>query len=257
MMTFLAGLLIGLACGAAASYAARRRRDELLGSFFAFAMHEVNTPLTAINMTVLNFLSGVFGPIAEDQVRWMEMLRTQTSRLNCIVGELRDMIHFELKQDLVIRTETVAVAEAVDIAMQSIRNGIPASELIVDIRLPADLPSVSADGDRLARTISSLIFHARKFKSEGAINLEAAEEPAAVRITVSYQGAKISAAEARKSLGLYYPAQNRANQLLSAIGAGLGTLKKLTELQGGRLSLDISPTGYAKLSLALPKGAKK
>lgn len=257
MKTFLAGLLVGLACGGAAAYAVRRRRDELLGSFFAFAMHEVNTPLTAVNMTVLNFLSGVFGPIAEDQVRWMEMLRTQTSRLNCIVGELRDMIHFELKRDLIVRTQAVSVVEAVDIAMQSIRNGIPSSELLVDIRLPPGLPDVLADEDRLPRTISSLIFHARKFKSEGPIVLEAAETPAGVRISIAYQGVKISPEEVRGSLELYYPARKKGNQLLSAIGAGLGTLRRLTELQGGTLTLDVSSTGAALLSLGFPKGTKK
>lgn len=215
-------------------------------------MHEVNTPITAINMTVLNFLNGVFGPLADENLRWMEMLRTQTSRLGGMVGELRDIIHLELKKDLFLRVEPVSLPDAVEQVMESLRRGIPEAELMLELDIARDIPMLMADPERLPRSIQSLIFHARKFRVSGAIKLAARAEAGRSTISVAYLGPKMTPDEAEKSLNLYYPALRRKDQILCAVGMGLGALREICRVQGGELELAVQQNGLTTLSLHFP-----
>ena len=97
---FLAGVITGGVFAGLAAQALYRRKAALFGRLFSFAMHELNTPITAVNMTVLNLLSGVFGELPGQLTPWIEMTREQVGRLNGLVGEVRDFVHMELHEDL-------------------------------------------------------------------------------------------------------------------------------------------------------------
>jgi len=133
-LAFLGGLVLG-AAAAAGVFLWHRARRLRWGRFFSHAAHEINTPITAINITTLNFLSGVFGEMPPDQVKWMEMMREQVGRLNGMVGELRDLIHLMLSRDLVVQTQSVAPAELVAEALALVRRSASTSPAA-----PAELP---------------------------------------------------------------------------------------------------------------------
>src|SRR3990167_741221 len=114
---FLAGAAVGGAVAALAARAAYRRKAELFGRLFSFAMHELNTPITAVNMTVLNLLSEVFGELPPPLKPWVEMTREQVGRLNGLVGEVRDFVHMEVHQDLHVSRAELTVAEILDEAL--------------------------------------------------------------------------------------------------------------------------------------------
>src|SRR3989338_8126289 len=118
---FVAGAVVGGAVAGAAARALYRRKAALFGRLFSFAMHELNTPITAVNMTVLNLLSEVFGEVPAPLKPWIEMTREQVGRLNGLVGEVRDFVHMELHQDLRVSLDEMTVAEILDEALVSIR----------------------------------------------------------------------------------------------------------------------------------------
>ena len=60
-----------------------------------------------MNMTVLNFLNGIFGEVPEGQQPWLLMLNEQIGRLDALVGDMRDLIHIELHRDLHLNREPV------------------------------------------------------------------------------------------------------------------------------------------------------
>src|SRR3954470_4215992 len=97
---FLAGAASGGAVAALSAGCLYRRKAALFGRLFSFAMHELNTPITAVNMTVLNLLSEVFGELPAPLKPWVEMTREQVGRLNGLVGEVRDFVHMELHEDM-------------------------------------------------------------------------------------------------------------------------------------------------------------
>jgi len=247
---FVAGAVVGGAVAGAAARALYRRKAELFGRLFSFAMHELNTPITAVNMTVLNLLSEVFGEVPAPLKPWIEMTREQVVRLNGLVGEVRDFVHMELHQDLRVALDEMEVAEILDEALVSIRRGMEQAGVDFKVAAAPDLPRVRTDAERAARCLSSILFHARKFRTGGPIGLAVSRAPSAVRFAVSYQGARLSPSEISASLDLYYPARRRKDQVLGATGLGLGLVRRVARMIGGDLDFVAAEDGRAVVTLS-------
>lgn len=246
---FLAGGVVGAAVAGIAAQAAYRRKAALFGRLFSFAMHELNTPITAVNMTVLNLLSDVFGELPAPLKPWLEMTREQVGRLNGLVGEVRDFVHLELHEDLRVDCVELTVAELLDEALVSISRGMEQAGVDFKVSTAANLPNVKTDSDRATRSLSSILFHARKFRTGGPIELKVSRGPASVIFAVSYQGARLSPDDIEACLDLYYPARLRKNQVLGATGLGLGLIREVARLIGGELDFTTTEDGHATVSL--------
>lgn len=250
---FLLGLTGGAGAAGAVFWAVMRRREARMGRALSFAAHELNTPLTAVHMTVINFLSGVFGDVSPDHLKWLNLLRAQSSRLGGVVGDMRDFIHLAIRGDFSIRTEEASVLEAIESVVQNVGSSVAESSSRLVLEVPAHLPCARADPERLPRMLSGLLFHARKFRTSGDVLLKA--EPAAgfVEISVEYAGRPLPPGEAERSLELFYTAAHGREETLSAVGMGLGLSRALARLQGGELDLACDASGRARLSLRLPR----
>lgn len=255
MAGFLAGLLAGAAIAGLAGGWVLNRRIKRIARFFSFAAHEINTPITAVNMTILNLLSGVFGPVPAEQTQWIELMREQIGRLNGMVGELRDLIHMELHRDVHFHLEDVPALELVDSARRALAFGCSSASIPLEVDADAQTGVVRCDPDRAPRTLASMLFHARKFRASGPLKVTARPEGGKAVFTVEYEAPKLTAEEAAMSLDLYFPAKAREDQRMSATGLGLGILRAVARLQGGDLSFTAAG-GKGVLTLELPRAVR-
>ena len=247
---FVAGAITGGAVSGLVAQSIYRRKAALFGRLFSYAMHELNTPITAVNMTVLNLLSDVFGKLPAPLKPWIEMTREQVGRLNGLVGEVRDFVHMELHQDLRVERIERPVNEILDEALISIRGGMEQAGVDFKVTTAAGLPSVRTDAERATRCLSSVLFHARKFRTGGPISLTVSRAPGAVLFAVSYQGARLSLEDIETSLELYYPAHLRRDQVLGATGLGLGLVRQVARLIGGELTFTVTEEGLATITVS-------
>lgn len=255
-MTLAAAFIAGALAGAlAAGYAARRliaERTQRYGRLFSFAMHELNTPVTAVNMTVINLLSGVFGELPPDQLKWIEMTRDQVGRMNALVGEIRDLVHMELHREMHLNLSGGAPAEIVEEALASSRRGFSLANVDFQVEVAPGLPRVRTDPDRAARSLASLLYHARKFRASGPVSVRVRRRGADVAFEVEYLGQKLPPGEARASLDVFYPARKRKDQQLAATGLGLGLIRAVMRRVGGDLDFAVDDKGLSRLVLTAP-----
>ncbi len=254
MTAFAAGFALGALLVGGLCVFCERRRQKILGRYLAFSAHELNTPITSVNMTVLNLLEGVMGEIPLDQRPWFEMMREQLVRLVAMSGDLRDFIHQELLKDIILRKEDVSIKEALEQAVAAIAHGAAQAQIALDVKIPPDLPSGRADANCLPRILTSVLFHARRFRTEGPLTVAAspAQDGRVVQIEVGYSGPKLSPEEARQSLELYFPARQRRDQNLTATGLGIGLLKNLLEAQGAEMDFAVASDGKSLLRIRIP-----
>jgi two-component system phosphate regulon sensor histidine kinase PhoR len=253
---FVAGALAGAVLAGFAAWRLTSSRAQRYGRLFSFAMHEVNTPVTAVNMTIINLLSGVFGDVPPEQVKWIEMTRDQVGRLNALVGEIRDLVHLELHRDLRSQMDAALPSEIAEEALLTTRRGFEHAGVALRVDLPGGLPKVRADADRAVRSLGSLLFHARKFRVGGAVLLSASLRGKSVAFEIEYTGSPIGRDEARRSLELFYPARERKDQLLAATGLGLGLVREVMRRTGGDVEFVVEDTGRSRLILTLPVEGK-
>jgi signal transduction histidine kinase len=249
---FGAGALLGAALAGAAAWVLLTERTQRYGRLFSFAMHELNTPVTAVNMTIINLLSGVFGEVPPDQLKWIELTRDQVGRMNALVGEIRDLVHMELSKELHLNVGPSEPAQIVEDALTSLRRGFSYANVELRVESSPDLPKVHTDPDRAARTLAGALFHARKFRLSGPVVLRVARRGTDVAFEVEYVGRKISAEEARASLDVFYPARKRKDQQLAATGLGLGLGRAVMRRVGGDLDFTVDGAGVSRLSVTTP-----
>lgn len=249
---FLAGAAAGGLFAGVAAWRLTEERASRYGRLFSFAMHEINTPVTAVNMTIINLLSGVFGDVPAEQVKWIEMTRDQVGRLNALVGEIRDLVHMELHRELRSSLVKASPRELIEEALTTMRRGFEHAGIELRVELPEDLPSVRTDAERAARSLSSLLFHARKFRMSGPVTVRALRRGGLVACEIEYAGQRLDPEEARRSLELFYPARDRKDQILAATGLGLGLIRSVMRRVGADLELIVEEKGRTRLVLLLP-----
>lgn len=248
-LAVLAGAAGGAAVAGAAAWWLAEARARRYGRLFSFAMHELNTPLTAVNMTVINLLSGVFGELPAEQRKWVEMTQEQVWRLSALVGEIRDLVHLELRRDLRSTVDDTDPAAIVREAAASARHGYQNAGVRLTLDIEEGLPAARVDSERAVRSLAGLLFHARKFRVGGDVTLRARRGGPGVVCEVAYDGLPLP--RAQESLDLFYPARRRDDQVLAATGLGLGLPREVMRRVGGDLDFAVDARGRSVLSLSL------
>ncbi len=253
MIYFLAGTVLGAFFAVVAGLLIHRRTRHKISRFLAFAGHEMNTPATALRLTTLNFLEGIFGDLTADQKSWLEIMNEQTVRLAFLVGDLRDFVHLEMGDDLSLRLQPSKVHEIASEAILSIKRGLEQSSILVENSIPDNLPEVLVDPDRVIRVLSSLLFYARKFRKEGPLRLSAAVNGVWIDIGFRFVINPMTPQELEKSLDLFYPAQLAHSPMMQSTGFGLGFARHLMQSQGADMIAQLNSGGELSLTLRLPK----
>ncbi len=246
---FLAGILAGwLLCGAV-----RRRREKLRARFLSFVAHELNTPITALNITVMNFEQGIFGPLSKEHEPWMKMIRGDVFRLANLVGDLRDLIHLDFHRDLVMEKERVDLGEMASRLVDGVRDAMKRSEIEVSVSIEKDTPPASGDPDRLKRIVSSLLEHARKFRTKDKVAVFCGKGAGeTVFLAVEFTGDKPKDGDLGQALDLYYPVHNPHVQVLSGVGLGLGLPNALIRAHGGDMQFTVDDKGRTRVAFQIP-----
>ncbi len=246
---FAAGALAGWGAGAWIY----RRRENIRARFLSFVAHEINTPITALNMTVLNFVQGTFGPHTKEHEPWMAMIQGDVNRLATLVGDLRDLIHLDFHHDLCLNPESVQLDELVADRVESIRAAMKRSSIELDVEIEKDLPPVEGDPDRLKRIISSLLEHARKFRLKGPVKLACGRGAGnMISVAIEFEGTTMPAEEAAQALDLYYPVHNPKVQVLAGVGIGLGLPNALIAKHGGDMTFGVDKNGRTRVAFQIP-----
>ena len=127
--------------------------------------------------------------------------------------------------------------------------------------LDEDLPIITTDGSKLQQVLYNLLSNAVKFTpARGRVVLSAKPKAptgngsngAEVVMTVADTGPGISQADQQQIFDKFYQAGSALTKESSGVGLGLAIAKELTQLLGGRLSLESRPGHGAAFSVHLP-----
>ena len=110
----------------------------------------------------------------------------------------------------------------------------------VSNRVPASLPRVDGDEDRLQQILYNLIGNAVKYTEVGSIIIDADAGSRIVNLSVSDTGIGIPEDEQSRIFESFEQVAGAADREFSGTGLGLSISKKLVELHGGTITVDSS-----------------
>jgi signal transduction histidine kinase len=120
----------------------------------------------------------------------------------------------------------------------------------LSVRVPAELPAVEADRDRILQVLSNLIGNGLKFTpSGGQVTIAAERAPGGVSVTVSDTGPGIEP-EMEQHLFDRFWRGHQAN--LRGAGLGLAIVKGILEAHGTRVEVETEVGRGSAFSFTLP-----
>ena len=222
----------------AAANAKLQELDRRKSIFVSTASHELRTPLTAMKVHVANLLDGVDGPVGDDQRRSLIRVEANLSRLQILIDELLDLSQIEMGQT-VLQLEPVTLRTVIEKAVEDLHPLTLERRVTIAVTVPPNLPSVSADSEKLHRILLNLLHNAVKFTpSHTTVDVSATRiSDDEICVSVRDAGPGIAPEEADK---IFQPFYRTATAHKHAKGAGLGLAiaKLLVELHRGRLWVD-------------------
>ena len=200
--------------------------------------HELRTPLTAIHGYVETLLGGALEE-PENARKFLEIVHRQTERLGRLINDLTDLSNIELGKASLHLAPT-RLDEVVDSVLGVIAPRARAGEVTVRTEVPATLPLVKADHDRLAQILINLVDNAVKYTPDrGVVTVRGSEAPGkTVSVSVEDTGVGIPSADLPRITERFYRVDKARSRELAGTGLGLAIVKHLVLAHGGELHIE-------------------
>jgi len=252
MIFAFACFALGTGSGVIVAALWRARKDQKRERYFSFLAHELNTQVTGLQLTVENLLSGVFGPLSEEHRKWISAIEHRVDLLGCMIGDLRDVSHWEFGGQVRLMAEPTSLIETVERELARLAYTASRSKIGLDAQLPKDLPEVFVDPYRLKRVISSILHNVLKFSETGTqVVLQARPYSGQVVFQTTYKPAE-HVEDLQRMLGMHYGVEGK-NSALVSVGAGLGVAAKILREMGGDMEVSPGERGLVTLTCVMPQ----
>ena len=231
---------------------ALRQLERVRTEFVANVSHELRTPLTAIQGYLETLLSGALEE-QDNARRFLEIVLRHSERLGRLLNDLTDLSNIELGK-VALRREPVRVDEVVASVVAIIAPRAARSRVAVTAQVPADLPEVSADRDRLAQVLINLVDNAVKYTPEGgSVTVTARRlEENAIEMAVTDTGIGIPRADLPRITERFYRVDKARSRELGGTGLGLAIVKHLVMAHGGELGIESEQERGTTVRFTLP-----
>ena len=239
------------------SYAELKRSDQMKSDFISSVSHELHTPLTVITVAVNNFLDGIFGPLSELQIKWIERVKSSAQRLTNLINDILDLSKLESGRIHLNRKKF-----NLGTLVHSVQNDLAALAHEKGIRLESDLPAenieIFASQPRLEQVLVNLMTNAIKYSPSGSrvvCSLRKANNQVQVQVADDGNGIDPSKLDIIFDRFMQLGPDKTATP---GIGLGLAICKEIVTLHHGRIWAESDGVGKgSRFVFALPVDPQK
>ena len=215
---------------------ANRAKSE----FLAMMSHELRTPLNAIIGFAEVMEKEFFGPLGSEQYRrYSEDIYVSGSHLLSLINDILDLSKIEANR-FELHEEDFAIDEVWREVSSLLQENIAASDLILEDRVPGNLPYLKADIRAFRQILLNLLSNAVKFTHEGGtVSAGAAIDDAGRLVfTLRDTGIGIAKKDVETVLLPFKQVDSSLARKYEGTGLGLPLTQRLMEMHGGELSIE-------------------
>jgi DNA-binding response OmpR family regulator len=215
--------------------------------------HELRTPLTSVAGALDIVLSGYAGPLSDKQLRYVEMARQATTRMNQLVDQLLDLARAQAGS-ITLAATPVQLDRLAREVIDRYRAAAATKQLTIVLGASAEDIAILGDPERLSQVLGNLMTNAIRFApTGGVIDVQVFGPPLsedAVGVSVYNSGEPIPA-EDRERVFEPFSASSRR---VGGTALGLSISRTIIEAHGGRIWVE-SATNGTKFVFTLPSTA--
>lgn len=207
------------------------RRD-----FVSNISHELRTPLASLR-AIIETLQDNANDDPETAAHFLDRAASEVDVLTQMVEELLELSRIESGQ-VPLRLQATAVADLLLKPLDRLKPQAERGKIDLILDLPAALPKVLADSERIHQIVTNLLHNAVKFTPEGGkITLQAHQDEAesAVVISVHDTGIGIPKEDVGRIFERFYKSDRARTRSRGGTGLGLAISRHIVQAHNGRI----------------------
>jgi two-component system phosphate regulon sensor histidine kinase PhoR len=209
-----------------------RRLETVRRDFISNISHELRTPLASLKALVETLRDGALDDPPAAQ-RFLDRVEAEVDDLTQIVQELLELSRTESGQ-VPLQLVSTPVADIVLPPTERLQPQAERAGLTLTLDLPADLPPVLADSERMRQVVTNLEHNAIKFTLPGGrVSISAKLAGDQVVISVQDTGTGIPADDLPRIFERFYKADRARSG--GGTGLGLAIARHVVQAHGGRI----------------------
>jgi two-component system, OmpR family, phosphate regulon sensor histidine kinase PhoR len=245
-----------------------KRLEATRRDFVANVSHELRTPLTAIRGYAETLRAGAAGDPALLE-RFLGVIERHSERLGRLIDDLLTLSDLELGRTELQRSP-MPLGPAVDAAVEVVRDKARRGAVEIQRDLPADLPPLYADADRIEQVLVNLIDNAVKYTPAGGrvtIQGGVAERPDNggppvpsrahtperwIEICIADTGVGVPKQDLPRLTERFYRVDKARSRELGGTGLGLAIVKHIVQAHAGTLRIESEVGRGTRVHIYLP-----
>jgi PAS domain S-box-containing protein len=227
--------------------------SALKSQFLANMSHEFRTPLNAILGYTNMMLQGVYGGLEAPQRKTLQRVDSNSRHLLTVINEILDITRIEAGR-MPLHVASFRVDQLVAEVLAELDPIVSRSHLKVVIEVPARLPRLRSDRQKVKQILLNLLSNALKFTPEGWVKVKAthASSRRAIAIAVSDSGIGIDLPDRERVFEDFRQVDNSPSRPYGGTGLGLSICRRLAAMLDGKITLESKIGHGSTFTLVLP-----
>jgi two-component system sensor histidine kinase ChiS len=252
-----------------------READRLKDEFLANTSHELRTPLNGIIGIAESLIDGATGPLSKPTNANLAMIVGSGRRLLNLVNDILDFSKLKQKE-IDLQLKAVDMRTIADLVLTLSQPLIGHKPVQLTNSIPAALPPINADENRVQQILYNLVGNAIKFTDSGTVTVSAqvvdtkhearnevsdrlmADGEACpitnsqLAITVADTGIGIPNEKLGRIFEAFAQADGSTSRIYGGTGLGLAVTQQLVRLHGGQMQVQSQVGQGSQFSFTLP-----
>ena len=215
----------------------RMRRDLI-----SMIVHDLKMPLSTILPSLESLLAGDMGPLAKEQVHFVQMARRSSQEMLMLIQNLLDVAKME-EGKLKLQRELFAPGDWAKSVVANFRPLAEAAKRKLELTITQDVLPLEGDVTLLSRVLGNLISNALRHTpaASGEVAVALYRDGNQLAVEVRDNGEGIPAEEQARVFNKFVQGENQKATLRSGTGLGLTFCKMVVEAHGGHITLFSQP----------------
>lgn len=226
--------------------------------FIDFVAHELKQPMTAILGYTKMLLMGIGGELTDNQRQFVQVIDSNATRMGKLVNDLLEISRLEAGR-VSLNLAQVHLERIIEESITQARSESEARQHTLEVDIPAGLPPVKGDRERLLQILSNLVSNAYMYTPNGGTLRISVQEhalsegtPAHLLVSISDTGIGMSSDELAQLGESFYRAERDLVREQWGIGLGLSITRHLLALHGGELLIESKVDKGSTFSFTVP-----
>ena len=232
--------------------------DRLKSEFVATVSHELRTPMTSIRGYTDVLLMGAAGAMNENQTHFLNIIKSNTERLNILVNDLLDVSRIESGR-VTLSPQALDLREIAEDVIEDVlrRSQEENKPMGLSLDVPKKLPFVYGDMERVRQIMANLVYNAYHYTPENGtikVQIQSLNGGHEVQVDVEDNGVGISIEDQERVFQRFYRGEHPLVLATPGTGLGLSIVKQIVEMHNGRIWMKSSgiPGEGSTFSFTLP-----